>query len=167
MNTSPTNADGIEEQVANLLSDLAATQGELLDLLGRKRQMIASRDRQGLNALQAEEAKLADRLMGCHQRRQALLAGAASRGLPGDSLQALAASLPREERQRLAPGIADARRRARLVQHQSLTNWVLVQRTLLHLSQMIEIIATGGQMRPTYGDSASPRAGGAFVDQAV
>jgi hypothetical protein len=53
------------------------------------------------------------------------------------------------------------------LQHQSLTNWVLVQRTLLHLSQLIEIIATGGRLKPTYGKGSDHQAGGALVDRAA
>jgi hypothetical protein len=53
------------------------------------------------------------------------------------------------------------------VQHHSLTNWVLVQRTLIHLSQMLEIIATGGRMKPTYGEGGRTDAGGSLVDQAA
>jgi hypothetical protein len=44
---------------------------------------------------------------------------------------------------------------------------VVVQRTLIHLSQMLEIIATGGQMQPTYGKKESVQARGALVDRAV
>jgi hypothetical protein len=42
-----------------------------------------------------------------------------------------------------------------------------VQRTLLHLSQLIGIIATGGQSLPTYGKGADCRASGALVDRAA
>jgi hypothetical protein len=62
----------------------------------------------------------------------------------------------------LPAAIDEARSRTRLLQHQSLTNWVIIQRTLLHLSQVIEIIATGGRMQPTYDKNP---ARGALVDQ--
>jgi hypothetical protein len=61
----------------------------------------------------------------------------------------------------------EAADRSRLLQHQSLTNWVLVQRTLLHLSQMIEIIATGGRPKPTYEKGPGSNSGGALVDRAA
>ncbi len=61
--------------------------------------------------------------------------------------------------------IRDARARARLLQHQSLTNWVFVQRTLIHLSQMLEIIATGGRLHPTYGKGDTADTSGNLVDQ--
>jgi hypothetical protein len=57
--------------------------------------------------------------------------------------------------------------RARLLRHEGLVNWVLVQRTLIHLSQLLEIIATGGRLQPTYRKEESLRAGGALVDQEV
>lgn len=156
-----------EGAIASLLAELSGVQGDLLALLDRKRRLIAAGDGPALRGMAPEEDKLAERLMACHRRRQTLLADAGRRGLPSGSLQALTASLPRAGRGRLAPNLGDARRKARLLQHQSLTNWVLVQRTLLHLSQMIEIIATGGRMRPTYGDNAAPPAGGSIVDQAA
>ena len=142
-------------------------QGDLLALLEKKRDRIAARDSAALEQLQSHEAELSERLMSCHRRRQQLLESAGSQGLPSDSLQSLTASLPGSQRQSLTPEIESARSRSRILQHQSLTNWVLVQRTLLHLSQMIEIIATGGKMQPTYGEGTQGVQGGAIVDQAV
>jgi hypothetical protein len=52
----------------------------------------------------------------------------------------------------------------RLLQHHSLANWVLAQRSLLHVAQMLEIIATGGRLQPTYGNGESSMSGGALVD---
>lgn len=154
-------------QITKLLSELSQVQTDLLALLTRKRDLIAQRDTGQLSALEPEEEQLSTRLTECHQKRQQLLASAAADGLPSDSLRSLTASLPRQQREQLTPDVEAARQRARLVQHHSLTNWVLVQRSLLHLSQMIEIIATGGHSKPTYGDQTSARAGGALVDQAV
>jgi hypothetical protein len=54
-----------------------------------------------------------------------------------------------------------------LLQHESLTNWVLVQRSLLHLSQLIEIVATGGRTQPTYGNGSRRLSCGALVDRAA
>lgn len=157
--------DGWDQRIASLLTDLTSVQNDLLALLGTKRKLIAAGDSEALEALSGDEEQLTERLMNCHHRRQQLLAGAAEQGKPSDSLQSLTASLPRAERDRLRPEVTAARQRARLLQHQSLTNWVVVQRTLLHLSQMVEIIASGGRMKPTYGREADAR-GGNLVDQA-
>ena len=107
------------------------------------------------------------RLQACQERRQALLAQAAAEGLPANDLKSLADALPASERSALSPRIREAAARMRLLQHHSLTNWVLVQRTLIHLSQVLEIIATGGRLKPTYGKGDSVDSGGVLVDQAA
>jgi hypothetical protein len=96
-----------------------------------------------------------------------LLFRAQSNGLPSDSIKSLSKSLAAPARKRLRGELDEARERSRILQHECLTNWVLVQRTLLHLSQMIEIIATGGRMKPTYGNGSDRQDQGALVDRAV
>jgi hypothetical protein len=110
---------------------------------------------------------LVTRLQACQEHRQRLLTQAAEQGLPSDSIRSLSKSLPTASRNRLKGDLKEAQSRSRLLQHECLTNWVLVQRTLLHLSQMIEIIATGGRMKPTYGNGSDRQDQGALVDRAV
>ena len=165
--TLPATADGWEGPLGQLLTDLSETQTLLLDVLSRKRDLLVSGDRVGLAAIQPEEQSLADRLMECHQRRQSLLDAAAERGLPKSDLRSLADAMPDAARKSLRPKVREAQARARLLQHQSLANWVLVQRTLLHLSQLIEIVATGGQKAPTYQKDGPSRAGGLLLDSAA
>ncbi|MEN0110496.1 MAG: flagellar protein FlgN [Planctomycetota bacterium] len=166
-NDTPALGDDWEGPLSALLDDLSATQEELLRVLDRKRELIAAGDQQGIAQMQPAEQRLADRLRDCQQRRQGLLAAADTLGLPSRDLRALAGAASPASRTALRRRVSEARARARLVQHQSLTNWVLVQRTLLHLSQMIEIIATGGEKAPTYQKSGPAAVGGALVDRAV
>ena len=156
-----------EEELSSLLTDLSTVQSELLDLLGRKQRLLVGADVDGLAELQPQEEQLMVRLQACHDRRAALLQQAADHELPSMSLQELTSSLPREQRQAVTPQLKHAAARGRLLQHQSLANWVLAQRTVLHLSQMLEIIATGGRLQPTYGKENSAATGGSLVDQAV
>lgn len=163
----PTQVDEWEEPLANLLTELSSTQTELLTLLETKRKRLVAGDRDALLSMQADEERLSDRLAACQERRQELLAVAEEQGLPSRNLRSLTEAMPTNQRKRLRPAIREARNRTRLLQHQSLTNWVLVQRRLLHLSQMVEIIATGGQKSPTYERSGPSAAGGALIDQAI
>lgn len=165
--TLPETIEGWEQPLTQLLSDLSETQTALLDMLGRKRDLLAGNDRAGLAAIQPEEAQLAERLNECQQRRQGLLDAAGERGLPTTDLHSLTEAMPNSARKTLRPKIREARSRARILQHQSLTNWVLVQRTLLHLSQMIEIVATGGKKSPTYERKGPSASGGVLMDRAV
>ena len=159
--------DTLESDVAGLLSELSAVQTDLLGVLTRKRTLLAAGDSAALGAIATEEQDLVVRLQACQERRQRLLAQAADQGLPSDSIKSLSKTLPALSRKRLRGELDAARERSRLLQHECLTNWVLVQRTLLHLSQMIEIIATGGRMKPTYGNGSDRQDQGALVDRAV
>lgn len=155
-----------EADLAGLLNELSSVQAEVLDVLGKKRQMLLVNDVQGMAELQPIEEQLITRLQACHDHRGELLAQAGAEGLPNENIRTLAQSLPRTQRQSLEPEIQAAATRARMLQHQSLTNWVVVQRTLIHLSQIVEIIATGGRPHPTYGMSGCAPAGGSLLDQA-
>jgi hypothetical protein len=65
---------------------------------------------------------------------------------------------------KLGGRVKETAHRMRLLQHQSLANWVLAQRSVLHVAQLLEIIATGGRMQPTYGDRESVHARGSLVN---
>jgi len=156
-----------ETELAGLLNDLCATQDELIGVLTEKRGLLVAADTAGMLAMQGREQELLARLQSCHQRRGELLAQAAAVGLPSDSIRSLAASLPVRRSGAVNDRVQEAASRARLLQHHSLTNWVLAQRTLLHLSQLLEIIATGGRLRPTYGKAQPVDSSGSLVDQAA
>jgi hypothetical protein len=156
-----------ESELAQLLQRLAKTQQQLLELLAQKHDLLLGRDHQGLAALAPQEEALCLELQACHDHRQHLLEQAAEAGLPADSIQSLTKALPAEQAQGLLQPIDETNQRSQLLRHQSLSQWVVVQRTLLHLSHMLEIVATGGQLKPTYGKDAASTNSGSLMDQAV
>jgi len=156
-----------DTDLAAYLQDLSAVQDKTLDVLVRKRQMLVEADTEGLAALGEEEAGLVKDLQACLDRREELLGRARQEGLRAESLRSLSAQLPSRASNDLSYQVRLASHRARLLQHHSLTNWVLVQKTLIHLSQLLEIIATGGRLQPTYSRDDSIRASGALVDREV
>ncbi len=153
-----------EDDLAELLGDLSTIQDELLAVLAEKRDRMAEGNAAGMAALQSREEELGSRLKACHDRRSELLSVAEQRGLPSDSISELTSALENGKPGKLQRQAKETSTRMRLLQHQSLTNWVLAQRSLLHISQLLEIIATGGQIQPTYGKEKSLHARGALVD---
>ncbi len=156
-----------ESELSQLLDRLATSQQQLLDLLANKHDLLQRRDHVALAALLPEEEAICTELQACHDHRQHLLDQAASEGLPADSIQSLAKALPDENAQNLQQPLDASVQRAKLLRHQSISQWVVVQQTLLHLSNMLEIIATGGQRKPTYGKGGTIESSGALMDQAV
>jgi hypothetical protein len=156
-----------ESDLAHFLSDLSAVQTRAIQALVRKRECLVASDAEGLAEVDRDEVEIVASLEGCLERREELLSAAAGEGLPADSIASLASAVKGPERQSLTAQVREAASRSRLLEHHSLVNWVLVQRTLIHLSQLLEIIATGGRLQPTYGKANSPCSHGALVDRAV
>ena len=156
-----------EADLTALLDELSNVQTELLDVLAAKRESMASNDMQQMLELHPRAEALCDRLRSCHLRREQLIDGAKQQGLPAENLQSIASTLAKAPRGKVARQMTTASARMRLLQHQSLANWVLAQRTILHLSQLLEIIATGGQLQPTYSRDEPSDSRGALVDKEV
>ncbi len=156
-----------ESELAELIGRLNEAQQQLFELLSRKRQLLIGRDLVGLAELAPEEELLCAELQACHDRRQELLAQAAADGLPGDSIRSLASSLSKERSNTLQKPLDEAQKRSQLLRHHCMSQWVAVQRTMLHLSHLIEIVATGGQLKPTYGKGTASSQSGTLMDQAV
>lgn len=162
--TSPASVADWDSQLASLLQDLSSVQGDLLAVLAEKRRVILSGEAPALPSLQTRETDIVQRLDACHQRRRTLLSQAQASGLPSNSLTDLA--------KRVSPGAASTASRdlkavglnMRKLQSESLSNWVLAQRSLLHVSQLLEIIATGGRIQPTYEKDAPSLTRGNLVD---
>ena len=157
----------MENEITDLLNRLTQTQQELLSLLSKKREHIVSGDHAAIAALAPEEQRLAAELQSCQQQREDLLADAAGRGLPNASITDLAAALPEAAASKLRAPIESAREKSHLLRHESLTHWVAMQRSVLHLSHMLEIIATGGRGRPTYDKGQTHESSGSLMDHAV
>ena len=154
-----------ETSLAEMLDDLSSIQEELLQVLNEKRENLASSDAQGSQQLQDREQQVCRRLEDFRDRRAALLSDAKEQGLPSSNLAVLAAAAKRADAGELEKQVAAASHRMRILQQHSLTNWVIAQRSLLHVSQLLEIIATGGRLKPTYGKGKTLKSSGALVDQ--
>jgi flagellar biosynthesis/type III secretory pathway chaperone len=154
-----------EAEITGLLDQLTSVQSELLDVLAKKRTALATANMSALTELQPREENLSSRLLECQNRRTSLLAEAKKEGRPCENVARLANSTSHGKTSKLGNQVKESAARMRILQHQSLGNWVLAQRSLLHVSQLLEIIATGGQMRPTYGDKESVHARGSLVNQ--
>tara|TARA_B100000809_G_scaffold145096_1_gene142702 strand:+ start:359 stop:862 length:504 start_codon:yes stop_codon:yes gene_type:complete len=155
-----------EQRLADLLSELASVQEELLSVLDRKREMMIQADASVDAEVQARELALVDRLQKCHDRRAEMLEEAQGEGQPSSSLRELAIAVAdKQPTESLAKQLDVTKAKMRLLQHHSLTNWVLAQRSLLHVSQILAIIATGGRIQPTYGKGESAHTLGSLVDR--
>ena len=156
-----------EDGIAALLEDLSEVQDQLLDVLTKKRERMAVGDLEGMAELDEVEQALCARLQAVHDRRAILLREAGEQGLPAEGLGDLAGAVSPSDQGALRKRVDQASSRMQLLQHHTVSNWVVAQMALLHASKMLEIIATGGQFQPTYGKAGNPDSCGVLVDQEV
>lgn len=154
-----------ETETAHYLQELSDVQQELLKVLHEKRRQMVANDLESMTATQAQEQTLVQRLEGLSEARATLLAQARLSGLPHDSLHSLAAAVDSRGGGNLGEQAKMAKETLRHIQNETLTNFVLAQQTVLHLSQLLQIIATGGKLKPTYEDENASAQGGTLVDQ--
>lgn len=156
-----------EQELARLLSELTSVQTDLLAVLEAKRESMGRTDLHGSEELRGRAEQLLARLEACQHRRAELLQTVKEQGAPAANLGSLASRATKGSRGKLVEQVKQASLRMRLLHHCSLSNWVLAQRSLLHVAQMLEIIASGGRLKPTYGNGESFSSGGALVDHSA
>ncbi|MHC2069691.1 flagellar export chaperone FlgN [Bremerella sp. T1] len=154
----------LENETATFLQELSDVQADLLTVLQRKREQMVANDLEAMQQTMNSEQELLDRLDQLRDSRQSLLADARGKGLPADSLHSLAKALDSNAGE-LSKKAHTAKDAMRHIQNETLTNFVLAQQTVLHLSQLLQIIATGGKIKPTYEAENASNQGGTLVDQ--
>jgi hypothetical protein len=154
-----------ENQTAGFLRQLSDVQRSLMQVLSDKRAQMVANDVQAMETTQVREQELIERLTLLREDRQELLRQASEQGLPGDSIRSLASVVNTGQQGDLNSVVKDATHQMRHIQNETLTNFVLAQQTVLHLSQILQIIATGGRIEPTYEEENSANQGGTLVDQ--
>ena len=153
----------MENDILQFLCELSVVQEHTLSVLCRKQELLVKPNHDTLAAMAVEEREVLAQLQSCLVRRKEILAVARQQGHNVESIQSLCERvLPAHSRL-----VEEATRRSRLIQWQSLTNRVMIQKSLIHLSQMLDIIASRGQGKPTYHRQGEKEIGssGGFVDR--
>jgi len=156
-----------EQEVMEYLHTLSSVQEELLELLVAKREAISAGDIEQLNELGDRELSVQRKMADLQVHREQILAIASEAGTVCESLEDLVTSGDRAESSSLVEDVREAKQRMRSLQHETLTNWVVEQTSLLHVSRMLEIIARGGRLQPTYSKSGNALNCGTLVDREV
>jgi len=158
----------MEPDILQFLRQLSAVQERTLSVLSRKQELLVKPDRDGLTEIAVEEQEVLAQLRQCLVRREEILAVARQSGGAAESIQVLCQRIlpPRSESLRL---VEEAARRSRLIQSQCATNWVMTQKSIIHLSHLLEIVETRGQGKSTYHRQGEKESGfpGGFIDRAA
>ncbi len=158
----------MKQDILDFLKNLSVVQEKTLAVLQEKQALLVHPDKNALATLAAKESEVLEVLQNVLRRREELLARAAEQGLPSDSIEVLCDKLfaNRIEVRRI---LDLTKRRIQEIRFLAGTNWTMTQKSLVHISQILELIATGGQGKNTYNAPNAPNGGkstgGGFVDR--
>jgi len=139
-----------ENDLVQYLRELTAVQKNVLDVLQRNQQLLTVADSKGMELLETEEQDTILQLQQCLARREKMLQYAKAENLPAESLEMLGKHVVTNQDSEYHKLFETAKHQTRHLHLCGMTNWIITQRSLIHCSQMLEIIATKGRNRPTY-----------------
>ena len=157
-------------EIQEFLTSLARPQGELAALFVEKDEALRRLRVDDLNRISLGEQELGQRLQGHLARRGQLLESARAQGLPGESLQQLAGALAPVDQNLLREQIRSSELQSGELRHASWVHWIVTQRSYNHFTELLELIAHGGHLAPTYSGRAQAPAGGtggAILDASI
>ncbi|MDR1385872.1 MAG: flagellar protein FlgN [Planctomycetaceae bacterium] len=157
-----------QHQLSKFLKSLLSAQQETITLLERKQSLFAANDLTAIETMIPQERQAAETLQQCLAERQKLLQDAAAEGLPSESVGMLARAVVPDQDEEFWRIFRTTQYQSSLLRQHNITNWVVTQRGLLHISQMLDIIAARGQPRPTYTRNHSKNigtTGGSLMDR--
>ena len=153
----------MKTKLIDFLKQLAAAQKATLHILQKKQTLLVKLAPQALAAIEVEEQSALEQLRSALEKREEVLQAAKQEGIHVDSIPMLCDRLfPKNFEIRKLLDRANSRsRRLRFV---ALTNWTMSQKSMIHLSQLLELIETRGQGKATYKPTKGSEGGG-LVDR--
>ncbi|MDR0337089.1 MAG: flagellar export chaperone FlgN [Planctomycetaceae bacterium] len=157
----------IKHEINTFLNQLATVQEKILDVLTKKQTLLVKPEKESLETMTTEEEHSLILLQQSLDHRKKILESAQKQGFNADSIQTLCEQIfpnPREWRML----INAAQNRNRQIRYLALANWTVSQKSLIHLTQILEMIETRGQGNTTYKPQKGQKkhsSGGGFVDR--
>ena len=155
----------MKTKIIEFLKQLAKAQEKTLKILQEKHTLLVKPSPTGLSEIAAKESDTLDQLRLTLEKREEILQEAHNEGIDADSIQILCEKLfPKNFEVRKLLDIAQ--NQCRQLRFLALTNWTVSQKSMIHLSQILELIETRGQGKTTYKPTkGSESNGGGLVDR--
>ncbi|MDR2756847.1 MAG: flagellar protein FlgN [Planctomycetaceae bacterium] len=158
----------MEHEIITFLNQLVTVQEKILDVLKKKQALLVKPDKESLAAITVEEERTLILLQQTLEHREKILESAQEQGYKVDSIRMVCEQIfPNPSEWRLL--VNAAQNRNKQIRYLALANWTVSQKSLIHLTQILEIIETRGQGKTTYTPQkvkeTHSSSGGGFVDR--
>ena len=153
----------MKTDILNFLNQLIETQVQMLAVLHKKQAVLVRPEKEAMTSITAEEEKTVETMQAILQQREELLTAARLQNVQGDSIEQLCEHFfPRNiEVHKL---LDETRHRTHQIRLLAYTNWTMSRKSLIHVSQILELLDTQGLGKTTYRQRPSTDGGG-FVDR--
>ena len=155
----------MKADIQDYLHQLAGAQNQMLDVLRKKQAVLVKPEKKEIALIAAEEEVMVRKMQKMLERREELLTAARLRSCPCDSIEQLCGHFfPNNfDVQKI---LNETRHRTQQISLLAYTNWTMSRKSLIHVSQILELLETRGQGKTTYQpQSANDRSSGSFVDR--
>ncbi len=161
----------LARDIEALLDAIEETQSALGVTYRDKRAAIREANAPEIERLTKVEERLVVDLQVHLRVREQILQYARQRGLPSDSLGSVVRTFDEPIQEQLLAQLERTREMADANRRESWILWIVCKQSLRFLSEMIELIATGGRRNPIYlarsGGGMELSTGGALLDAKV
>ena len=155
----------MKTQLRDFLNQLIKAQTQMLAVLHRKQAILVRPEKEAMALVSAEEEQALETMQHILKRREELLTTARLQHIQGDSIEQLCRYFfpHNTDVQKL---LDETRNRTQQIRLLAYTNWTMSRKSLIHVSQILELLETQGQGKTTYQPRPTGNSGGT-VDRAA
>jgi len=154
----------MKTDLLDFLNQLTETQEQMLVVLRKKQAILVRPEKEALAQVSAEEEQMLEKMQNALNRREELLTTARVQNTGSDSIEQLCGHFfPRNiDVQKM---LDEVKHRAHQIRLLAYTNWTMSRKSMIHVSQILELLETRGQGKTTYHPRPIDASGGGFVDR--
>jgi len=154
----------MKTDLLDFLSQLIETQKQMLAVLHEQQRVLVRPEKEALAMVTAKEKGALDQMRQVLDRREELLTAARLQNICGDTIEQLCGQFfPRNLE--VHKMLDEAKHRTHQIRLLAYTNWTLSRKSMIHVSQILELLETQGQGKTTYHPRSNDASGGGFVDR--
>ena len=155
----------MKTDLIDFLNRLIETQKQMLAVLHRQQAVLVRPEKEAMALVTADEEVVREKMQQVFSRREELLTAARLQNISGDSIEQLCEHFfPRNIE--VQKKLDEARHRRDQIRLLAYTNWTMSRKSMIHLSQILELLETRGQGKTTYHpQSKSVTSRGTSVDR--
>ena len=155
----------MKTDLQDFLKQLLEAQNQMLAVLQKKQAILVRPGKDAMALIAAEEEKILENMQRTLERRDEILTAARLQNIPGNSIEQLCEHFFSRniEVQKL---LNEVKHRTQQIGLLAYTNWTMSRKSLIHISQILELLETRGQGKTTYHPQPNAEtARGGFVDR--